>query len=111
MAQPATAPLAEPAAAPQLNLEQRMLLRCSAALALLANRQESGAEWALAYPAVGERGREFFVGASARVADEAQLTDDQLASQLRSEAEELVQEDLLPDIMPVCLRLLDQSGL
>lgn len=96
---------------PNINIEQRMLVRCSAAFALLTNRQESGEEWALAYPLLGARGQEFFIAATSRVITEAQLADEHIEYLLRAEAEQLLEGDLLADILPVCLRLLDQSGL
>lgn len=94
-----------------ISLDQRMLLRCSAAFALVANRQHGGQGWALEYPPLEERGREFFVVASARVIDQAQLTDEQIEALLRAEAAELLDQEVLTSIMPVCLGLLDQSGL
>src|SRR5690606_42148805 len=74
----AAALLGPPAAAqgvppPQLTLEHRMLLRCSAAFALIAYRQETGDPEVQQYPPLKERGSEFFVRASARVMDEAGL--------------------------------------
>ena len=66
------APLsAQPAEAIPLSLDQRMLVRCSAAFAMIAHGQENGNAEALQYPPLAERGREFFVVSSARVMDEA----------------------------------------
>lgn len=105
------APLAAqttPAALDQrLTLEQRMLVRCSAAFALVANRQQAGEEWALAYPAgLDERGREFFVRAVARVADETGAQPQDLVPLLRAQAEQLLDPELLQGVMPACLSLL-----
>lgn len=83
-----------------------MLLRCSAAFALVANRQQSGEEWALAYPPLAEQGREFFVRATARLADETGVEPPALAPVLRAEAESLLDRPLLQQVMPVCLTLL-----
>ncbi len=83
-----------------------MLLRCSAAFALVANRQLSGEEWALAYPPLAEQGREFFVRATARLADETGVEPPALAPVLRAEAESLLDRPLLQQVMPVCLTLL-----
>ena len=99
------------AEAVSISLEQRMLLRCSAAFALVSNRQEGGEDWALEYPPLAQSGQEFFVRSAARVMDEAQIDAAQLDNLLREEAGQLLDDDLLEQIMPVCLRLLDQSGL
>ncbi|MXO87294.1 hypothetical protein GRI32_00895 [Altererythrobacter aestuarii] len=110
-APPPTPAPAQAPASPTVNLEQRMLLRCSAAFALVADRQQRAVDWALAYPPMGDRGREFFVISSARLMDEAQLSEDDLAQMLRTEAQALLDQQVLDEIMPVCLRFLDQSGL
>ena len=106
----AAAPLAaqEPAAAaePQLTLDQRMMLRCSAAFALVANRQGGGEDWALAYPPLAESGREFFVRATARLIDETGSGPEALEPLLRAEAEALLDRQVLQAVMPVCLALL-----
>jgi hypothetical protein len=101
-----------PQAAPQFSLEQRMLLRCSAAFALTANRQASGEEWALAHPPLAERGREFFVVATAQLADETGVDVPMFEPLLRAEAEGLLASGELQQIMPVCLTLLppEQQG-
>ena len=108
-ATPLAAQEAAPAAAaapPQLSLEQRMLLRCSAAFALAANRQTAGEAWATALPPLAERGREFFVVATAQLADETGLDVPAFEPLLRAEAEALVAAGELQQIMPVCLTLL-----
>ncbi|MFN7157444.1 MAG: hypothetical protein ACK4MR_01965, partial [Erythrobacter cryptus] len=61
------------AAPPALAPDQRALLRCAAAFALVAEGQARGAEEALRWPALEGRGREFFVRALAQVMDEAGL--------------------------------------
>lgn len=104
------APLAAQPAAP-LSLEHRMLLRCSAAFALVAARQDAGDAEALAWPPLGERGREFFVRASAKVMDEAKLDRAALAEAMRREAEAVVHEDALERILPPCLDALAAAGL
>lgn len=109
VATPLAAQEAAPAAAaapPPLSLEQRMLLRCSAAFALAANRQAAGEAWATALPPLAERGREFFVVATAQLADETGLDVPAFEPLLRAEAEALVAAGELQQIMPVCLTLL-----
>lgn len=94
-----------------LSLEHRMLLRCSAAFALVSARQDAGDAEALAYPPLKERGREFFVRASAKVMDEAKLDRAALAGAMRREAEAVVDEDALERILPPCLDALTAAGL
>lgn len=108
------AALAGPAAiaqpAPQLSLEHRTALRCSAAFAIVATLQERGA--AKEYPPLGERGREFFVRASAQVMEEAGMDRAAVAAQLQSEAQDLAGNAAkLEAVMPACLLLLDSSGI
>ena len=95
--------------APQLSLEHQMLLRCSAAFALVANRQASGDREALGWPPLKERGSEFFVRASAKVMDEAQLDRAAIAEALRQSAQGLLEPGALAAIMPPCLSALQAS--
>ena len=91
---------------PPLSLDHRMLLRCSAAFAIVANRQAGGDPAFARYPQMAEQGREFFVRAGAQVMDEAGMTREQVASALAAEAQDLVASDTLDAVMPVCLTLL-----
>lgn len=109
--QVAPLPPAAPTPAPALSLEQRMLLRCSAAFALVAHGQAVGDPAALAWPAMGERGREFFVRASARLIDEASLDRAALTAVMVQEAQGLGDGDALTTAMPPCLSALEASGL
>ena len=106
LAAPAAAQVAAP---PQLTLEHRMLLRCSAAFALVAYRQDTGDAEAARYPPLKERGSEFFVRASARVMDEAKLDRAAIGEALKVEAQALLQGETLAAIMPVCLSALEAS--
>ena len=106
LAAPATAQVAPP---PQLSLEHRMLLRCSAAFALVARWQDAGDASAQKYPPLKQRGSEFFVRASARVMDEAKLDRAAIGEALKAEAQALLQGGTLAAIMPVCLSALDTS--
>ncbi|KLI65276.1 hypothetical protein AAV99_05565 [Aurantiacibacter marinus] len=92
--------------APSLSLEHRMLVRCSAAFALTANGQVNGQAGALRYPAMAERGQEFFVRASAQVMDEAELDRAQISAALSAEAQQLRDNGTIDDVMPACLGLL-----
>lgn len=108
--QPAPVPSAPVEAAP-LPADQQGALRCSAAFALVAERQRLGEDAALRYPPLAERGREFFVRAGARLMDEAGLTRDDMTARLRTEADGILAEGSLDEIMPPCLLLLEASGL
>lgn len=103
---PTLAGAQSPVPAPQLSLDHRMLVRCSAAFALVATGQENGNEAALRYPDLSQRGREFFVRASAQVMDEAGLDRAQIRAALSAEAQDLWDGDMLDQVMPVCLELL-----
>ena len=94
------------AQSPNLNLEQRMLLRCSAAFALVVHKQAAGDAAAQQYPDLSEHGREFFIRASAQVMDETGLSRDVLAEALRIEAQDLTTTDAVDQVMPVCLTII-----
>ena len=107
----ALASMQTPAAAPALNAQQAATLRCSAALAVVAQGQANGKAAALAYPPLGERGREFFVRTTARLMDELQLDRDGVSALVSREAQQLWDEEgLLEQVMPSCLALLEASG-
>lgn len=95
----------------QLSLEQQTSLRCAAAFALVASQQQAGLAEALSLPPLQERGREFFVRYSAQLMDETGMNRAQVAGLLTSEAQKLLAEDNVEQIMPACLMLLDASGL
>ena len=120
----AAALLAAPAAAQEaparpMSLEQQMLLRCSAAFAIVADQQQRGLSTARAWPPLGERGKEFFVRAAARLMDELQLSREEVQARLRAEAQALqgrssAADDraaLVDSVMRPCLAALDASGL
>ena len=109
---PAAEALQAPTQAPSpLPADQQGALRCSAAFALIAERQRQGDEAALEYPPLGERGREFFVQSGARLMDDAGLTRETIALRMRVEANRIIEEGSLDEIMPPCLLLLEASGL
>jgi hypothetical protein len=108
-----------PAIEPQLNLEQKALLRCSAAFGIIAGEQQRGIESAQAYPSLGERGREYFVRAGAQLMDDLGLTRDQIDAMMRAEVAALQEQSVAADnpraivdaVMQPCLIALDASGL
>ena len=109
LAAPAAAKVPPPPS--QLTLEHRMLLRCSAAFALVAYRQGTGDGEAAQYPPLKERGSEYFVRASARVMEEAGLDRTAVTAALQEEARTLLQGGTLTAVMPVCLSALEAAGL
>ena len=110
---------AQDASASPMSLEQQMLLRCSAAFAIVADEQQRGLAPARAYPPLGERGKEFFVRAAARLMDELQLSREEVQARLLAEAEALQvhpsgagdRAALVDSVMRPCLAALDASGL
>lgn len=116
LASPAGAAEPEPL---RLSMEHRMLVRCSAAFAMVAHAQATGgttadataAATAQAYPPLAERGQEFFIRSGAQVMDEAQIDYDAFAAAMQDEARSLHESGQVDAIMPVCLQLLEQSGL
>lgn len=97
--------------APKLSLEQKTSLRCSAAFAIVADGQARGNADALEYPALAERGREFFVRSSARLMDDAGLDRAQISKLMQIEAQDLWDKGEVEQIMPSCLLLLNASGI
>ncbi|QSB45953.1 hypothetical protein EB810_00970 [Altererythrobacter sp. FM1] len=97
--------------APQvkLSLQQNAAVRCSAAFALGAGLQKvgKGKDW----PPLAERGREFFVRASAQLMDETGMSRDAVGNLVQRKASELAEGDKLDRTMPACLLMLDSSGL
>lgn len=102
---------AQAADQPALSLEQKTTLRCAAAFAMVADGQKRGNPEALAYPALDERGKEFFVRISARLMDQTGLDRRAIASIMQREAQDLWDNDQVDQIMPSCLLLLSASGI
>ena len=102
-----------PAAAQEpspLSLEQRMLVRCSAAFAIVARGQAAGDVAMRSYPDLTLRGREFFVRASARVMDETGMDREAVAAAMSAEARDIRDRGSLVQVMPACLPLLPPDG-
>lgn len=104
----AQAQAAVPDAVPALTLEQQMLLRCSAAFAIISWSQDQGNAAALRYPRDEDAYREFFVRSTAQVMDQVGLTEHQIEAAVQSQAQLLMDGETLELIMPVCLSLLQQ---
>ena len=94
-----------------LSLEQKSTLRCAAAFAIIADGQARGNAEALAYPELGERGREFFVRSSVRLMDQTGMDRATIAAIMQREAQELWDKNQVEQIMPSCMLLLTASGI
>lgn len=92
-----------------MSLDHQGALRCSAAFAIVAIRQQQGQ--AGQYPALGERGREYFVRAAAKVMEDTNMDRAAISNALRAEAQGLAKDGQLDAVMPACLLMLDAAGL
>jgi hypothetical protein len=108
---PPPEPVPAPLAGPELDLEQTMAMRCSIAFALVADMQVAGEKAGLAYPALEERGREYFVRTMARLMEETGLDRGELRVVLDREVAEVRAGGMVEEIMPACMVALDASGL
>ncbi|MDE2436045.1 MAG: hypothetical protein KGM49_07290 [Sphingomonadales bacterium] len=97
---------------PTLNPEQEIAVRCSAAFAIVSNEQARATPLGTGWPALGTRGREFFVLTGARLMDETGATRPQVqilftraASDLRGDPAALPAR--LGSLRAPCLALLD----
>lgn len=104
----APAPLPEPAA---LSQDNRALLRCASAFALVARAQTQGEAEAKGWPDLTVRGREFFVRALAQLMDETGRDRVAIAALANSEAQALAASGDVPRIMPSCLLMLEAAKL
>jgi len=108
-----------PVQLPELSLDQATLLRCSAVFAIVASEQERRVPRALAYPALQQRGKEYFVQASAQLMDELPASQETISALLRREVGHLQAESgkaenpdaALDAVMQPCLMSLGASGL
>jgi len=94
-----------------LSVENTTIVRCSAAFALIAQKQVEGDPSATQWPPLGERGREFFVRALADLMDDTGFGREQIARLVQDEARRLQGSAELDQIMPACLLMLDGSGI
>jgi hypothetical protein len=107
--QSAPAPTA-PEPAP-LSQENRALLRCAAAFALVAQGQAAGDPQAKAWPDLTLRGREFFVRALAQLMDATGRDRAGIAALANSEAQALAASGEVHKVMPSCLLMLEAAQL
>lgn len=102
---------------PSLTLEHQTALRCSAMFAIVAADQSRGAKWALAYPPLQLRGREYFVRTGVRLLDDSGLNRTEVQALFQREAATLRSDmartgdpaAVLAGTMPLCLELLETT--
>lgn len=75
--------------APKLTLAQETALRCSATFAKVASDQARKVPDAERYPALGTRGREYFVRTAARLMDDTGMTREQVTALLKARFDEV----------------------
>ena len=95
----------------QLSAEQKTLVRCSAAFALAANKQENGDRSLGEIPELRARGQEYFVRAMAQIMDAKALDREAVTALLKAEVADLATDDTLAKAMPDCMLSLEASGL
>ncbi|MDZ4139050.1 MAG: hypothetical protein U0975_07330 [Erythrobacter sp.] len=93
-----------------LSQENRALLRCAAAFAIVANGQAIGDPTAGQWPDLATRGREFFVRAMAQLMDQTGLDREGIAWLAGFEAKALRDSGETDRLMPSCLLMLESSG-
>lgn len=96
---------------PALLPAQQFKLHCAVAFAQVAAAQARGDARAMAYPPLAQRGREYFVRASAGATNGTGLTQDRLKALLEAEATTMSRDGTLYDSMPLCMKSLEASGL
>lgn len=94
---------------PTLSAQNKALLRCSAAFAIVSRGQEAGNAAALKWPRLDQRGREFFVRSLAQLMDETGLDRDGISILVSQEAQALWDKGEVDAIMPSCLVMLERS--
>lgn len=102
------------AAAPEpapLSQENRALVRCAAAFALVSEGQAKGKAAATRWPPLGTRGREFFVRALAQLMDTTGRDRGGITQLVSAEAQGLWDRGEVDKVMPSCLIMLESSGL
>jgi len=100
-------PAAASAARP-LTSEERAGLACAGAFAMVAAGQARGEPGMAQYPALAQRGREYFVRLAAQLMDDAGLDQAGIRAEAQAEAAR-VRRSGIAAIMPGCLTMLDRD--
>ncbi|MEM7666040.1 MAG: hypothetical protein AAF250_09315 [Pseudomonadota bacterium] len=107
----AQSPSAEPKPNPvPLSQQNKAVIRCSAAFAMVSYGQSYGNPAAKKWPALGTRGREFFVVALAGLMDDTGLGREGVSQLVSDEARRLWDNGEIDQVMPACLLMLEASG-
>lgn len=106
----AAAPAAESAAESALTPPQAEALRCGVVFALGARLQADKAPVAARWPALGTRGKEYFVRVTAQLMDDTGASREVLAAMAMRQIPALSNPATLAAAMPGCLPLLEASG-
>lgn len=97
---------------PALSLQQSSALRCSVAFGIVHRQQAAGESAGAQYPAMAERGQEFFVRTTARLMDDLAADRETVTALVKRENIDLLETPgRLDEVMPACLLMLDASGL
>lgn len=102
--------VAAPAVEPALTPPQADALRCGVVFALGARLQADKAPVAARWPALGTRGKEYFVRVTARLMDDTRASRETLAAMAMRHVPGLSTPAAVAAAMPGCLPLLDASG-
>lgn len=101
------APLSAQTATPPLSPELQTGLRCAALFSIVAAEQAHGG--ARDWPAITQRGREFFVRISARAMDAGKLDRPALQALMQSEVAAVRKPETRAGLKTPCLAILDAS--
>lgn len=101
---------AAPVGGPTLTAPQATALRCAVAFALGSKLQEEKAPVAAGWPALGARGKEYFVRVTAQLMDDTKSSREAITALAMREVPGLSDPVALAAAMPGCLPLLDASG-
>jgi len=86
------------------------VVRCSSALAILAEGQANGNPAAKKWPPIETRAREFFVRALAQLMDQTGLDRAGINRVASKEAQDLWDKGDIEKVLPSCLVMLESSG-
>ena len=95
---------------PPLTPPQAQALRCGVVFAMGAGMQAAGKPAATRWPALGTKGREYFVRVAARIIDETGASRETIQAMAATQAASLQDDAAVAAAMPGCLVLLDAAG-
>lgn len=106
----APAPAAEAKPLPDLSATQSAALRCGVAFGMVHRLQRAGDPAGTQYPAMAERGQEFFVRTTAQLMDEIDADRETIGMLVLREIKDIEGKASLHQVMPPCLAMLDAAG-